>query len=1373
MVTTKQAFADCQRTAASHPKLVKHLTRTYLKSDFEYFLSEFTCLLKKSLIYGDKQPAVERTLNFVAKFATSKKSETEENGKEEKAKEDNDEEQEEEPEEADPFLVKLIQFLLNNHEANSQAVRFRVCQLINKILNHMGEEAVIDDELYSNIYDTMLHRLQDKVPSVRVQAVLALARLQDPRNKECPVIKAYRYHLSMDPNSDVRRAVLTSIAITFQTLPDILERTRDVRDLVRRQAFEVISRKVHLKSLTIAQRVRLIAEGLTDRSDVVRGAVEKNLIQSWLRMVNGNVLDLLSCLDVETAVKEAELALQSMFRDVPYADLIENLGLNKETRTLESGELRPESALYWRCLAEYLRKEGAEDALELLLPELTHFCSYVNNFVMVEVMDDGDTQETLVRCMEREFITTQLVSIIMLYDLSDEVGRRTLDQLVRRLLVSDKVGETLVKGLVEVFGKLHPATTRVNQLAEIISEIREPVTRTEQQERPLSDEEQRKRKLEAARVKVKINQLREEVEECVRSLDLERAQALKKELEELEKESSVIDLNFSTSEEVIQEERTDPTTLSKCLMIVSHMIENPDIIVMNPTLYSLHENLVLPCLRSEDPAVRNQAVRALGLLCLISEELSCQHLILFMQIARIDIEQIQHSALRCAIDLIHLYGLEKFTEAAEDICDITGIPSSPKEKEKEKEKEKDSKDGIVSEEEGGAIISALCQMMDSENAEVRTTAAEGLCKLLLACRITSAKLLSHLVLMWYNPITEDDSLLRHMLGVFFPLYASYGGTNQESLCAAVLPTLQTLFNAPTRSPLADVDVEDVANFLVSITSPSIIADRSNEQVNNHDILVFTLCSEILAYPESSWNKLLIRCLNNLSLSPTNYSTLRQVDVLAMKLLKRVKERVCINGLERFQQTVQNLLKDAPETEVTIKEEKPDNTTITEDLSETTGINGLERFQQTVQNLLKDAPETEVTIKEEKPDNTTITEDLSETTEMNTPGNKSIENTFMKRKRMLYNTTTFSDPEMFSSEPESDCEASPSKRIPQVPDLVLPGELSDVGSPKLASTQKDEGDSKEEENSRVANLVSAEDGEVELTFTSEKKEKDGSSSDLFDSSDGTPKQPTRRCRAPGSPDLGKAAKIARSSVSSRGTDDEDTPPRSSRRQSRKKEVSPTTDTSPALRGRRRNKKETTTTGESSEEETTLPAKVPRTTRTPGNKESKEENVSSGRVTRNKTSATPSQDTSSKSASTSRGRPSRSSTTVVPETDSSASSGRAAKQKEVEDTHLKVTPGNRKTKPEAAVSETRSGRRGRGSAQKDSQVIAGESLQSSTTSRSTTRASQVSTTSEDTTPVRRSGRAAILSQSTDSESERTPTPRRSARSSATKEVNKKRK
>lgn len=51
-----------------------------------------------------------------------------------------------------------------------------------------------------------------------------------------------------------------------------------------------------------------------------------------------------------------------------------------------------------------------------------------------------------------------------------------------------------MKGLVEVFGRLHPANARITQLAEIISEVREPVVKMV--ERPLSEEEKRKRKLQ-------------------------------------------------------------------------------------------------------------------------------------------------------------------------------------------------------------------------------------------------------------------------------------------------------------------------------------------------------------------------------------------------------------------------------------------------------------------------------------------------------------------------------------------------------------------------------------------------------------------------------------------------------------------------------------------------------------------------------------------------------------------------------------------------------------------------------------------------------------------------------------------------------------
>lgn len=56
-------------------------------------------------------------------------------------------------------------------------------------------------------------------------------------------------------------------------------------------------------------------------------------------------------------------------------------------------------------------------------------------------------------------------------------------------------------------------------------------------------------------------------------------------------------------------------------------------------------------------------------------------------------------------------------------------------------------------------------------SDLRTETAEGLAKLMYTGRIASAKMLSRLVLLWYNPVTEDDTRLRHCLGVFFQLYA--------------------------------------------------------------------------------------------------------------------------------------------------------------------------------------------------------------------------------------------------------------------------------------------------------------------------------------------------------------------------------------------------------------------------------------------------------------------------------------------------------------------------------------------------------------------------------------------------------------------------
>lgn len=117
----------------------------------------------------------------------------------------------------------------------------------------------------------------------------------------------------------------------------------------------MISQKIHLKSLTIAQRVRLLSEGLKDRHEMVRNTVKKKLIPSWLRLLDGNVLDLLTCLDVEASVKEAELVLKTIFELIPLPDLVKNIGLTKPERLIIPTDLQPESALLWRCLCQHLR----------------------------------------------------------------------------------------------------------------------------------------------------------------------------------------------------------------------------------------------------------------------------------------------------------------------------------------------------------------------------------------------------------------------------------------------------------------------------------------------------------------------------------------------------------------------------------------------------------------------------------------------------------------------------------------------------------------------------------------------------------------------------------------------------------------------------------------------------------------------------------------------------------------------------------------------------------------------------------------------------------------------------------------------------------
>ena len=99
---------------------------------------------------------------------------------------------------------------------------------------------------------------------------------------------------------------------------------RDVDEHVRKAAFKFIAEKIHIKSLTIAQREQILQRGLSDRSDGVKSIVERELIPAWLRLCKDTVA-LMYALDVGNSDgKVAVDVLNVLFKNVPYKELVQN-----------------------------------------------------------------------------------------------------------------------------------------------------------------------------------------------------------------------------------------------------------------------------------------------------------------------------------------------------------------------------------------------------------------------------------------------------------------------------------------------------------------------------------------------------------------------------------------------------------------------------------------------------------------------------------------------------------------------------------------------------------------------------------------------------------------------------------------------------------------------------------------------------------------------------------------------------------------------------------------------------------------------------------------------------------------------------------------
>lgn len=214
-----------------------------------------------------------------------------------------------------PLIISTITFLLERTSSVAN-VRFRICQFIGTLLDHMPLEMGLKDDVCSKITKYMLQRLIDPSAAVRVQTINALQRLQQKNDANDAVTQAYIFHLANDPSSAVRIATLTSIGPSQCTIPSIMDRLQDVEEEVRRHTYQKLC-KYPVKMLKVFERVTILERGFNDKSASLREMVSNVLLPQWLQSYGGIYVALIAALKIDGDERELKqfvaVTKQSLF----------------------------------------------------------------------------------------------------------------------------------------------------------------------------------------------------------------------------------------------------------------------------------------------------------------------------------------------------------------------------------------------------------------------------------------------------------------------------------------------------------------------------------------------------------------------------------------------------------------------------------------------------------------------------------------------------------------------------------------------------------------------------------------------------------------------------------------------------------------------------------------------------------------------------------------------------------------------------------------------------------------------------------------------------------------------------------------------------
>ncbi|KAJ2696960.1 chromosome condensation complex Condensin, subunit G [Coemansia sp. IMI 209128] len=358
------------------------------------------------------------------------------------------------------FVELLIKYLLQGFQAKEKLTRMRCCQIVAMSVTSLGE---IDEQLYFDLIKKLAERIRDKEASIRVHAAIALSKLQSGEDEDGgQVTEALLSLLQHDPSAEVRRAVLLNIEKNPSTLPFVLERARDVDPTNRKCLFLKVMPSIDYHLLSIEDRERLLAAGVNDRDINVKRACVRMVGESWLTFAEENLLELTSSLDVVDS-PVASKVLQALF--MSYPEIPENLQFDNDTWD----SLTPEMIFIIRSILEYYYERKDADQIDKHLPEVMKLAQLLESFG--SKLENEENEELR---PDFEFVIHQLLLIAKMSDFPDELGRRQMLTLMRKMILVPEIPENNIEAITDIIRKLSiNEQDFIRIMVEVVSDVRE------------------------------------------------------------------------------------------------------------------------------------------------------------------------------------------------------------------------------------------------------------------------------------------------------------------------------------------------------------------------------------------------------------------------------------------------------------------------------------------------------------------------------------------------------------------------------------------------------------------------------------------------------------------------------------------------------------------------------------------------------------------------------------------------------------------------------------------------------------------------------------------------------------------------------------